>query len=386
MNQTNSILLQNARVVLPGQIPRRDVRVTDGRIAAIEAHIQPIEGEQVLPLKGAYLMPGFIDTHTHGAMGEVYFKPEDDINKITAFEVTKGVTTVAAGLPTSSVERFEASAKKVLELMRQGTEGARIGGIHAEGPFLNPKRKGGMVQQYLRKPTLEDFQWMYDVCEGEMRLLTIAPELPGSLDVIKAAVNAGVAVSAGHTDATYEEMCAGIDAGVTRMTHTFNAARPINHRDPGVLAAALCDPRVTCEVICDFTHLHPAAVELIYKIKGSSRFTAISDSEFCAGLPDGNYEQDGRHYRVERGVGWLDDGTICGSAGNLLMGVRNLHTLGIPLWEIAEMTALNPAKALGIELETGSIAVGKAADLAVLSEGLDIRYTFVDGRCVYKNL
>ncbi|MBQ8509969.1 MAG: N-acetylglucosamine-6-phosphate deacetylase [Clostridia bacterium] len=380
----NSVLFQNARVVLPGEIALRDVRVTEGWITAIEPHIQPMTNERTLALGGAYLMPGFIDTHMHGAAGCVYTNPEDDLNKITAYEATRGVTTVTATIGARPEGVFENGVKNVLAHIRRGTEGARIVGIHAEGPFLNPKRRGSMRAEDMRPPTVEAFRQLYDICEGELKLLSIAPEVPGALDVVREAVRAGISVSAGHTDATFDEMRAGIDAGISRMTHTFNASRPLNHREPGVLGAALCDPRVTCEVICDFAHLHPSVVEMIYRAKGSGRFTAISDAAFCAGLPDGEYDIAGSRFIVGGGVARHPDGTISGSAGDLLLAAQNLHSLGIPLWEIAEMTALNPAKALGIDHHTGSIAKGRTADFVVLDENLTVCSTFVSGRCVYE--
>ena len=377
------MLLKNALVVGKNEVEAMDVRISQGKITGIGKNLPLEAGENGCDLTGKYLMAGFIDSHTHGAMDTVYFR-EDDLDIVTDLEVSRGVTAVAATLSSQTMECFERCAKNVLAYMRKGTRGAKIAGIHFDGPFLNVERKGGMKEECLIPPTMEDFERIYDFCEGELKILTIAPELEGSLEVIRAAASRGVTVSAGHTAATFEQMKEAIDAGVSRMTHTFNASVGFNHRNPGVLGAAMTDSRVMCEVICDFTHLHPATVELLYKVKGADGFCAISDSEFCAGLEENKvYSFNGRTFRVENGVAWLPNGTICGSAGDLLLALKNLRSLGIPLPEISRMLSANPAKGLGIFDQTGEIATGKLADLVILDENLQVKATLVEGNCVF---
>ena len=377
------MLLKNAKAVLMDEVRECDIRVDGGKITEIQPRLSVLPDEEEIDLAGAYLMPGFIDSHTHGAVGELYSDPTGDIAKITAYEASVGVTTVAATLHTMPVDMIEDCAKNFEQYLAGKQVGAKIGGIHMEGPFINVKKKGAMTAEYIQKPTVEYFEKIKEVCGGRMKIMTIAPEIEGALDVIRAGVKSGVKMSAGHTDATFDEMKAGIDAGITRMTHTFNACRALSHREPGVLGAAFTNERVTNEVICDFGHLHKNTVELLYRIKGAEHFTAISDSEFGAGMPEGCENIiDGRHTVVRDGLAYLDDGTICGSASPLSRGAKNLYTLGISLPEIAVMTAYNPAKALGIENETGSIALGKAADLVVLDADFNIKQVFVDGKRV----
>ncbi len=373
------MIIKNGNVVLESGEVKKDIRTENGKIAEIADNIEK-SGEEVYDASGMTVLAGFIDSHTHGAAGHIYSDTVSDINKITAFEVTEGVTTVAATMISSTVKNLTTQINHLMPYIESGTVGAKIGGIHSEGPFINPLKKGAMNPENMVPPSVDDFKRLYDVCRGHLKIMTLAPELSGAADVIKEAVKCGVNISAGHTDASYDEMKRGIDAGVTRMTHTFNACRALNHREPGVLGAALTDERVSCEVICDFKHLHPAAVELIYKAKGAKGFTAISDSEFGAGLASGRLEIDGLVRIIKDGLIWLEDGkTIAGSARSIYAAFVNLLSLGVPMHEVSMMVSLNPAKALGIDKETGSIETGKWADLVVVDKELKVVQTFVNG-------
>ncbi len=376
------ILLQNVRAVLPGTVRVCDTRIADGRIAAIETHLTPLAGEEIRPCGGAILMPGWIDTHNHGGLSRAFFHEDADLAAIADSYARRGTTAILPTFSAMPAQQFDAAARRIVRFAAYQKSGAKFVGIHAEGPFLNPLRHGGMIEEYIAPPCMERFHAMADACGGMMKIITVAPEMPGAEELIRAAVDRGIAVSAGHTDATYDEMCRAIDLGLTRMTHTFNASRPLSHREPGVLSAALHDPRVMCEVICDFSHLHPATVEMIWKLKGSAAFTAVSDysDKGNAAKGEGVHEtEDGIKYTVRRGVAWSDSGAMMGNANDISVSVRNLRTLGIPLYEIAEMASANPAKAAGIFDKTGSITVGKAADLVLTEEDLSPLAVYVDG-------
>ena len=375
------MLIKNASCVMASNVLERDIRIEGGKICDIATEITPKANEEIYDATGMKLFAGFIDTHTHGAVGHFYSNFGVDFQAICEFEAREGVTTIAVTHTSMQIDDFESVCKEVLPLINN-TRGAKIGGFHSEGPFMNLNKKGAMNPKRIISPSVEIFDRMYEATQGQMKLMTLAPENDGALDVIKRAVSKGVQITAGHTEATYEQMQRAIDAGVTRMTHTFNACRALNHREPGVLGAALTDDRIVCEVICDFGHLHPAIVELIYKLKGSSHFCAISDSEFAAGLAEGVYESEGisRYIDTKMGVCRLEDGTICGSASSLYRGFKNLVSMGIPLWEVSEMVSANPAKALGIYDKTGSISVGKAADLVFVNDKYEIVRVLVDGK------
>lgn len=376
------MIIKNANAVMKNCIIKRDILVKNGKIADIAPSIEA-NGEKIIEADGLTIVPGFIDAHTHGAVGYVYSNPNADVEAMCRYEASEGVTTVASTLHAMTADDFADRCREQLAFFGK-TGGAKIGGFHAEGPFLNVAKKGAMNAKRIAEPSIEMFDRMFESAEGQMKLITVAPEMPGAVELIKHIVSKGVRVSAGHTDATYDEMMRAIDAGVTRMTHTFNACRAFNHREPGVLGAALTDKRVTCEVICDFGHLHPAAVNLVYQIKGSGNFCAISDSEFAPGLKSGSVVIDGEIRIIDNdaGVCRLEDGTICGSASTLYRGFKNLASLGIPLWEVSEMCSANPAQALGIYGETGSIEVGKCADLVLMDSDFAIKNVFVDGEIV----
>lgn len=379
------MLFKNICAVRSDRITPCDMRVEHGKIAAFGRNLAPYKGEEVIDGGGAYAFAGLIDSHTHGAMGSVYYNPNCDVDKILAFEASEGVTMVAATLESAPIDEEISLARYLLSFFTQKSGHAKLGGIHFEGPFLNPAKKGAMNPDGMVVPNVPDFDRLYDAAEGHMKLITVAPDMPGALDVIQHAASLGVLVSAGHTMASAEQMKAAVDAGVTRMTHTFNACRGFDHREPGILGTALTDERVTCEVICDFAHLHPLTVELIYRAKGAERFTAISDSEFAAGLAEGKLVgEDGRERFIDGGVARLSDGTICGSASSLARGFRNLCSLGIPLWEVSRMCSANPAKALGVFDQTGSLDVGKCADFFLADKNFDVKTVFVDGEEVKK--
>lgn len=374
------MLLKNIHAVRSDRVTPCDMRLEHGRIAAFGKDLTPYENEEVIDGGGAYAFAGLIDTHTHGAMGSVYYNLNSDIDTILAFEAQEGVTTVAATLESAPIDTEIALTRHLFPFFEKKSGRAKLGGIHFEGPFLNPAKKGAMNPDGMVMPNVPDFDRLYEAAEGHMKLITVAPDMPGALDVISRAVSRGVKVSAGHTMASAEQMKAAVDAGLTRMTHTFNACRSFDHREPGILGTALTDDRVTCEVICDFAHLHPLTVKLIYRAKGAARFTAISDSEFAAGLAEGKLiSEDGRERIIDGGVARLADGTICGSASSLARGFRNLCSLDIPLWEVSRMCSENPAKALGVFDQTGSLDVGKCADLFLADKDFCVKTVFVDG-------
>ena len=359
-----------------------DLRIEGEKITEIGEDLS--DGE-VLNLSGRYILPGFIDTHLHGAYGTRLSGDKDvDLSKITRFEVTQGVTGFTITTAATEFGGLLAEINRAVISALDEPKGAKILGIHAEGPFLNPKRKGAMNADNIIAPDVEKLKAMISHGKGFLKLITIAPEMPGAPELIRYAVANGLKVSLGHTDATFEEAQAGIRAGATEATHTFNAMRPYNHREPGVLGAVLLSDEITCEMICDYVHLHPATCELIYCLKGADRIRMVSDSGHAAGMDITEFEVNGITRYVKDGVIRLADGTIAGSAKTLLDGVKNLLRAGVPMGEVAKMTSYNPARCLKLEQQVGSIAVGKCADLVVLNEVYEVEYTFVNGKCVYR--
>lgn len=339
--------------------------------------------DNVVDVSGMYVLPGFIDTHLHGACGERIEYENANINKITRFEVTKGVTGIALCTASSEFSQLLLNLEKAKKASEE-CEGCKILAIHAEGPFLSDSKKGAMNAENLVAPDAYKFDEMLKASGGLIRIMTISPEMDGAMQVIEYVQNKGICVSMGHTNADFDTAKMAIDKGARRMTHTFNASRAINHREPGVVVAALNDDRVTCEVICDFVHLHPEIVKLIYKMKGKDGMCIISDSSTAAGIEVSEFEVNGVKRYVKNGVVTLADGTIAGSTRTILDGVKNLVSLGIPLEDVSKMASFVPARDLKMDDKLGSLKEGKLADIVVLDKNLDVVYTFVNGKCVYK--
>ena len=359
-----------------------DVHFEDGVITRMDEHI---DGGDAIDVSGCYVLPGFIDSHMHGAVGSKISdqNPEPDLSAITRYEATQGVTSIAISTVCSDYEHLLRQIDAAVEAAHTPA-GAKIAAIHAEGPFISPAKKGAMDERFILAPSLAQLDEMIGHGQGLLRLITLAPEVEGCLALISHAVERGLTVSMGHTNATYEQAQAAIQAGATQTTHTFNAMRALNHREPGILGAALTNPAVRCEIICDHTHLHPAIIQTIYRLKGADGLNIVSDSEHGAGLTASEIHMDGEVRYIHDGVMWLENGTIAGSASSMLFGVQNLLADGNPLEDVSKMASLNPAKTLKIDHLTGSIAVGKAADIAVLDGLYNVRRTYVNGACVYE--
>jgi N-acetylglucosamine-6-phosphate deacetylase len=253
-----------------------------------------------------------------------------------------------------------------------------------EGPFLNPKRKGALVSAALRPPDVAELLAYVQTAGGRLKVIVVAPELPGAAEVISVAREQGLVVSMGHTDATYEETREAISRGVTQATHCFNAMRPFHHRDPGCLGAILASPQVTAELIGDGAHVHPGAMALLLRAKGPLRTILVTDGVAPTGLGPGTYSFGGRPIVVKGGVFTLPDGTISGSAATMDQMVRNLVGLGlVSLQEASRMASLNAATVLRLDGRKGRVASGFDADLVALDESLEVAMTFVGGQLAY---
>ncbi|MBQ9131793.1 MAG: N-acetylglucosamine-6-phosphate deacetylase [Clostridia bacterium] len=355
---------------------KRDLFFRDGVIVEAEHDRIP---DRVIDAEGSYVIPGLIDIHTHGVVGVDYAAP-DDFSGALLFEAGQGVTTVIPTVSTRAEQGMLADIRHIADQCRRGLPGACIGGIHLEGPFISAEKRGAMPISGL-ECTLARWRRLYEAGEGLIRLMTIAPELVNALDVIRDGVKKGVRMSLGHTGATYGEAMAGIEAGATGATHTFNAMRPYGHRDPGVLGAVLTDARVDCEVICDMIHLSPVTVELIRRAKGVDGMILISDSGYGTGLAEGEYQNNhGQTEVVKDGVIRLPSGVIFGSGYTAADGARKLMGIGFTLAEIARVGALNPARAVGLDPDRGSIRTGKRADLILCDGSMNLKRVFVYGK------
>lgn len=377
------IIYKNGIVLLEDfEFSRVDIRIEEGKIAEIGTNLS---GKDEIEIDGLYFLPGLIEEHFHGANGyAVRGASAGDFLKISEYEATKGVTTIIPSLISCSEQEVYSCIESVKNAISSQNGGSRILGLHLEGPYLNEKYRGAHDSLHLRTPSIESLSSFLNAAKGCVKLLTIAPELEGAIEVIKYAVEQGIAVEIGHSEATYEQSIAAIEAGATLSTHTFNAMAPLNHRNPGILGAVLTDNRVHCEVIADLGHVAGAVVKLVYRAKGVDKVNIVSDSTGFAGYPDGEYSEQNTKYTVKNGIAYLENGTIIGSTGTIFEGVKNCVTkLGIPLEHAVKMASHNPAVSLKIYDETGSINKGKRADFFLMDRDFNIRETYCGGKKIY---
>ncbi|MGI8424424.1 MAG: N-acetylglucosamine-6-phosphate deacetylase [Chloroflexota bacterium] len=336
---------------------------------------------QVVDLRPHVLAPGTIDVHTHGAV-ECSFSsgPAGDTHAICRYRAQTGCTGLLATI-TGEWDELLRALDKLGRLTGTDTGGAALLGIHVEGPFLNAERKGAIGENTIRPPSIDDLHRMQDAAMGAIRMMTVAPEVPGAIPVIQAMVRAGIVPSAGHTDATYEALRAGIDAGVRKSTHTFNAMRPLHHRDPGAVGAILADDRIVAELIADGAHVHAGAIHALINAKSPTRVALVTDGVRYAGLPEGVYERPGRgRATIRDGIAVADDGTIAGSVSPMDRNLGLLRaTLSIEHDALFTMAATVPAALLGLALK-GALFPGMDADFAAYNSELRCVATFIGGR------
>jgi N-acetylglucosamine-6-phosphate deacetylase len=367
------------------------VRVLDGRIDAVDsARVLVPRADERPPgttiLSAPIVMPGFIDLHVHGYGGLALGGGAEAAREASRLVASTGVTTWYAGLGHgSTLEEIEASVVAAAHVVDTATGGARLAGIFMEGPYISVEKRGAWNAANLRAPSVSELDRLLDASEGTIRRFNAAPELPGAVDFIRAAHQRGVAVSLGHSNATYEEAVAGIEAGATIANHTYNAMSGLNHRAPGLAGAILSRDDLLAELILDGVHVHQAAARALYRARGPGGVTLITDGSQMTGMADGTYERGGRTLVVRDGACLLADGTLAGSVSTFDRDLRNAREwLTNDLVELAAMSSGNAARAMGIERSTGAIAPGLAADFVLLDEDFGVVATVVEGEVVWR--
>lgn len=371
------ILIKNGRLVSPFDAGKRacDILIENGKIAEIAEKISA-KCDKEIDAEGNYIMPGLVDIHTHGCIGMVYTR--DSLDDMLAFCAGQGVTTVFPTVASLPKESMLSAIDHILEGVKAGTVGAAVGGIHLEGPFISEKKKGAMTVPDI-PCTVESFNELTERGQGLIRIMTIAPEREGALDIIKEGSKRGVRMSIGHTDADYATVISAIEAGAVGSTHTFNAMSSLSHREPGAVGAVLTEDAVSCEVICDMVHLAPATVKLIKRSKGIEGMIMISDSDRITGLGEGEHIFGNTVLTVKDGVCRNKFGTIASSCFTMADGARMLCRIGFSLSEIARVGSYNPALATGLDGEVGSIEVGKRADIIITDSRMNVKRVLVRG-------
>ncbi|MCI3931475.1 N-acetylglucosamine-6-phosphate deacetylase [Streptomyces sp. AN091965] len=356
-----SKVLAGARVVLPtGTVDGGRVIVDGSRIVGSA----PADAETI-DLTGHWLVPGFVDMHNHGGGGASFTNGTvDDILHGVHTHRLHGTTTLVASTVTGEMDALAQRAGLLSELAEQG----EIAGVHFEGPFISPCRKGAHSESLLRHPDPAEVRKLLDAARGQAKMVTLATELPGGIDSVRLLAEHGVIAAIGHTDATYEQTAAAVDAGATVATHLYNAMPGLGHRAPGPIAALLEDERVTVELIDDGTHLHPAAFQLAFHRAGADRVALITDAMDAAGFGDGTYHLGPLEVVVSEGVARLaEGGAIAGSTLTLDRAFYRAVTVdGLPVEDVVTAISVTPAKVLGLYDRVGSLEPGKDADLVVL--------------------
>jgi N-acetylglucosamine-6-phosphate deacetylase len=385
----SDVVLSGARVVAGGRVLEPGYVVVAGdRIAAV-GEGDPPDGGRVVDLAGRWLLPGYIDLHVHGGGGgSLTGDSRDEHLTAAAFHGRHGTTSLLATTVSSRPEHLVAAIGSLRETMRVPSPGARIIGINMEGPYLSVECRGAHDPNLVRDPDLAEFARLAELADGQLRVITIAPERPGAAALIAAARAVGAVVSIGHSATPYDVALAAVNQGAQLVTHMFNGMHPLHHRTPGLIAAALNSPELTCELIGDGMHVDPAVVETLVSAKGVDRVALITDCMHAAGLPEGDYDMGQGHLiTVANGLAKLTGTeTIAGSTLTMGRAVQNVvRWAGVSVPEASRMASENQARLLGLPGVTGRIVVDGLADLVVLDDALTVQATMVGGAWVHSD-
>lgn len=376
--------IENGTIITEGcRIANSVVCIENGIIKDIVSKPNgEIFGGVVLDAQGMFILPGFIDIHFHGAMGKDIMDADvASLEVMSYFCASHGVTSF---YPTT----WSASQADIMDALncvkenQKIVKGARIQGVHVEGPYVDFEYRGAQLPSMIRKADKKEYQSWFDT--GVVKIVTCAPEIDGAKEFISEAVSNGIRISIGHSQANYEQVFDASALGATQATHLFNGMVGLHHRDPGTVGGILDDPRLLVQVICDGVHLHPAIIRLIRAVKGSSKVILITDSIRGAGLPDGDYEHKGQNFFVRDGIARTPEGGLSGSTLTLDQAVRNyMRFTGASLEETVSTITSVPALEMGLENHKGRIAVGYDADLVWLSQDYEVTKTFVMGEIIF---
>lgn len=390
--------MENNRLLIEGLICLDDQLIEDGFVYVENGKIAQVGKKQDFQLpenvhkitykETVYLVPGFIDVHIHGVDGaDTMDATPECLLTMTSALVKEGTTSFLATTITQDENAIEKALANVAQFMKEqnGPGKAEIVGIHLEGPFINPVRKGAQPEKYILEPNIETFQKWQKIAEGNIKLVTLAPEQPNGLELVEYLAKNDCIASIGHSDASYEEVKKAVEAGASHVTHLFNGMKGIHHREPGTSGAALLFDELTVEIIADGIHLRPEMFSLVLKLKGLDRVVLITDSMRAKCLKNGVYDLGGQEVYVKDGKALLKDGTLAGSILKMKDSVKNiLQYTNLTLPEVVKLASTNPAKELGIDDRKGSLEVGKDADIVVLNEQYEPILTVCRGVIAYK--
>lgn len=367
---------ENGWIFADGRFARGGFSVENGRFAHV---LEDVPGPAE-DLDGALVIPGLVDIHVHGCAGADFSDGDyAGLVRMARYLARRGVTSFAPASMTLPYDALDKAFHAAARLRREGlADGARLMGIQMEGPFLSREKRGSQNPAYLRLPDWDRFLRLYDAAEGLLRIVDVAPELPGAVEFTRRA-SEKCRVSVAHTAAGYDQAAAVFDAGATHLTHLFNAMSGIHHRHPGPIGAASERENVTAELICDGIHVHPSAVRMAFRLF-PRRICLISDALRCCGMADGSYSLGGQEILLSGGVARLTGGAIAGSAADLYQCMRRAVSFGIPREQAVWAATALPARVIGRESETGAIADGRAADFVICGGELEPEAVYLGGK------
>ena len=374
---------KNALVYVAGEGVKKCSVEFDETIKAIGA--DSIAEEIALP-EGSIVLPGFVDQHIHGAGGSDGLDATvADYEIIAKTVAAEGTTSFLVTTMTQSVENITKAMEAVKEYRSAEHDGARVVGIHLEGPFIAPAHKGAQPLEYVAKPDVEVFKAYNEASGNAIKIVTLAPEMEGADALVEYLTANGIVSSIGHTGAKCADIEKAIASGASNVTHTYNAQTALHHREIGTVGSAMLFDELNCELIADTIHVSVPAMRLLVKNKPLDKLSLITDAMRAKGIPDGVSELGGQVVYVKNGEARLADGTLAGSVLRMNRAVQNMVTkVGVPFTQAVDYATINPARMIGIDQEAGSIAVGKRADFTVINENYDVLLTVCGGKIIYQ--
>ncbi|MCK5054935.1 MAG: N-acetylglucosamine-6-phosphate deacetylase [Anaerolineales bacterium] len=379
------VALTNVRILTPLEVIEQGAVVIDSGKISFCGSMQDAdipEDMDRLDLTGRIIMPGMIDVHIHGLLGHLAMG--EGLSEVIRALPRFGVTSFLATTVTLPEDRILSALKKMKAILEAPPPGAQCLGIHIEGPHLSPKRPGMANPDWFIPLTLDNLREYQLAAGGHIRMITFAPEVSGALNLIPEVLQMGIVPVIGHSDATYEIVEEAVRLGLAHATHTYNAMRPLHHRDPGVVGAVLALPEIVAELIADGHHVHPGAMRVLFNAKGVEGVCLISDAAPFAELPEGTYKWDSYEIIVNGGTCRSPEGILAGAYRLLDHGFRTLiRHVGLKPEQAATSTSLVPARALGIENQKGALLPGMDADIVVLDRNYEVELTFIEGNVAW---
>ena len=386
---TSKYALTSGNIVTPNTIiTRGSLLLENGRIEKIldESSEMPDKDYEVIDCSGKIIMPGFIDVHTHGGIGHEFSTcTTEHISELSQFYYSHGVTTLLATLSPLPHSLLIPAVKSLAEYCAENKDHTNIVGIHLEGPYINKAMSGGNQETYIEMPDYDVWQKVRKEGRGFIRLMTVAPELPGIIPIVEDAIKNGIIISLGHSIANGEVMAQIIEMGATQTTHIFNGMPKLHHREDGILVESLLSDKIDAQLIADGVHVHPKVIQMAVKLKTPDHIMLITDSTPATQVGDGEYMSAGKKVVVMNGVVRAGNGALAGSTLTMERAAKLMNMeVGIDLPAVSRMASLNAARSLGMDKEIGSIEEGKNADIVVLDKAFDVKITIWSGEIKYR--